>query len=103
MSVIVTLIFPADGKQVEELAKATGTFAEVSESGKEHGAMAHRFYASDGKVMVIDEWPDAESFQTFFQANDAKIGPIMAEVAQGEPEITFWHKLDTGDEFGWGA
>jgi hypothetical protein len=26
---------------------------------------------------------------------------MMAEVATGEPEITFWRKLETGDDLGW--
>ena len=25
----------------------------------------------------------------------------MEQVATGEPEITFWHKLETHDEVGW--
>jgi hypothetical protein len=53
--------------------------------------------------MVIDEWPDEASFQTFFSEMEPEIGPMMQEVPTGEPEITFWHKLDTGDDFGWDA
>jgi hypothetical protein len=53
--------------------------------------------------MVIDEWPDEASFQTFFSEMEPEIGPMMQEVATGEPEFTFWHKLDTGDDFGWDA
>ena len=53
--------------------------------------------------MVIDEWPDAESFQRFFAEQEPTIGPIMQQVAAGEPEITFWTKLETGDDFGWDA
>jgi hypothetical protein len=51
--------------------------------------------------MVIDEWPDAASFQAFFAADEAAIGPMMAQVATSEPEITFWRKLETGDDIGW--
>ena len=51
--------------------------------------------------MVVDEWPDAESFQRFFEADQPNIGPLMQEVGTGEPEITFWRKLETGDEVGW--
>jgi len=29
------------------------------------------------------------------------IGPIMQQVATGEPTITIWRKLDTNDEVGW--
>jgi hypothetical protein len=50
---------------------------------------------------VVDEWPDAESFQAFFASEQENIGPLMAQVATGEPEITFWRKLETGDDFGW--
>jgi hypothetical protein len=69
----------------------------------QHRLIAHRFYGSEGKVMVIDEWPDEASFQTFFSEMEPEIGPMMQEVATGEPEFTFWHKLDTGDDFGWDA
>ena len=53
--------------------------------------------------MVIDEWPDAESFQRFFAEQESAIGPMMQQVATGEPEITFWTKLETGDDVGWDA
>jgi hypothetical protein len=51
--------------------------------------------------MVVDEWPSAESFQQFYAAEEAAIGPLMAELGAGQPEITFWRKLETGDDVGW--
>ncbi len=63
--------------------------------------IAHRFYASGDQIMVVDEWPDEQSFQTFFAAEEANIGPLMAQVATSEPEITFWRTLETGDAIGW--
>ena len=53
--------------------------------------------------MVIDEWPDAESFQKFFSEMESEIGPMMQQALTGEPDVTFWTKLETGDEVGWGA
>ena len=53
--------------------------------------------------MAIDEWPDAASFQAFFSESEPEIGPMMQQVATGEPEITFWTKLETGDDYGWDA
>ncbi len=54
--------------------------------------------------MVLDEWPDPESFQRFFEAERATIEPMMAEAGvTGEPEVTFWRKLETRDDVGWGA
>jgi hypothetical protein len=54
--------------------------------------------------MVLDEWPDEQSFQSFFEENRGRIEPMFqAAGAPGEPRINFWHKLDTDDDFGWGA
>ena len=50
----------------------------ILDSAKEHGVIAHRFYGSDdGQIMVVDEWPDEQSFQSFFQENGERIGAMM--------------------------
>jgi hypothetical protein len=105
MSVIVTVLTKGDPKQVEEYASANSdSMQAIVESAKGHGLLAHRFYGADGQVLVIDEWPDGESFNTFFEENSDKIGPIMqAAGAQGPPEITIWNKLETNDDVGWDA
>jgi hypothetical protein len=49
--------------------------------------------------MVVDEWPDEETFHKFFES-EPEIKDIMtAAGASGPPEITFWTRLDVGDEF----
>jgi heme-degrading monooxygenase HmoA len=102
MSVIMTLRVAGDPEKLEQLAKENpGSIRGVSERGKAAGVIAHRFYGSEGQIMVVDEWPDAESFQAFFAAEQDTIGPMMAQVATGEPEITFWRRLETGDDVGW--
>ena len=54
--------------------------------------------------MVVDEWPDAQSFQSFFEQEQSRIQPLMQEAGvSSEPEVTFWRKLETGDEVGWSA
>jgi hypothetical protein len=104
MSVIMTLLLSGDPKKMEEYAAShQDLIRSISDDAKKHGVLAHRFYGSDdGKIMVVDEWPDAESFQTFFSGNADKIGPMMADVGvTSEPEVTFWRKLETYDEVGW--
>ena len=102
MSVIMTLRVSGDPDKLEQLARENpDAIRSISERGKAAGAIAHRFYGSDGQIMVVDEWPDEASFQAFFEAEQAAIGPLMAQVATGEPEITFWRKLETGDDVGW--
>jgi hypothetical protein len=50
----------------------------IAERAKSYGVIAHRFYGTDGQIMVVDEWPDAASFQAFFEAEQEAIGPMMA-------------------------
>jgi hypothetical protein len=104
MSVIMTMRLKGDARRVEEIAaQDPKRMRSISDAAKEHGLIAHRFYGSeDGTVLVVDEWPDPESFQGFFEAQRPSIEPLMEEAGvSGEPEITFWRKLETNDEVGW--
>ena len=102
MSVIMTLRVAGDPGKLEQLAQENADMIRgISARAQEAGVIAHRFYGSDGQIMVVDEWPDAASFQAFFEAEQANIGPMMEQVGAGEPEITFWRKLETGDDVGW--
>jgi hypothetical protein len=104
MSVIMTFRVKGDPRRLEEAADANpDAMRSLADRAKGHGLIAHRFYGSDdGQVMVIDEWPDPGSFQAFFEEARGEIEPMMRDVgAAGEPEITFWRKLETHDEVGW--
>jgi hypothetical protein len=106
MSVMMTMWVRADPKKLEEYAASNQeAMRSIVESATGHGLIAHRFYGSDdGQILVVDEWPDEQSFQSFFQENQGRIGPMMQAVgATDEPQPRFWHKLDTHDEYGWGA
>ncbi|HET7556003.1 MAG TPA: hypothetical protein VFJ75_10160 [Gaiellaceae bacterium] len=105
MSVIMTAWVQGDPEKLEQwTAENRETMQQVLASAKEHGLIAHRFYGSDGQIMVIDEWPDPDSFERFFKANEAQIGPMFeAAGAQAEPGINFWHLLETHDAHGWDA
>ena len=102
MSVIMTLRVQGDPDKLERLAnEQRDVLQAILERAKAAGVIAHRFYGSEGQIMVADEWPDAESFQRFFESEQDTIGPLMAQVATSEPEVTFWRKLDTQDDVGW--
>jgi heme-degrading monooxygenase HmoA len=106
MSVIMTLRLSGDPKRLEEQAAAEpDAIRAISDRAKQHGVIAHRFYGTDDhQIMVVDEWPDRESFEAFFAAASGEIQPLMQKVGvTGEPDITFWHKLESHDEVGWGA
>jgi hypothetical protein len=105
MSVIMTLWAQGDPAKLEEYAAQNqDAMQSIAERAKEHGLIAHRFYGTDGQIMVVDEWPDEESFQRFFDQERAQIDPIMqAAGATSEPRTVFWRKLETHDEVGWNA
>ena len=106
MSVIMAFVVNGDPKKLEEHAASDPNTAKaILEAAKSHGLIAHRFYGSeDGQIMIVDEWPDEQSFQSFFEENGAKIGPMFqAAGVTAEPQPKFWHKLQTYDEYGWGA
>ncbi len=105
MSVIVTVWFMGDPDRFEQLANdKRDEIKAIAERAQAAGVIAHRFYGSEDQVMVVDEWPDGESFQRFFEAEQGTIGPLMAEAGvTSEPQVRFWRVLDTPDKVGWGA
>jgi len=104
MSVIMTLRAKGNPNELERLAvEKADTMRSLTDRAKEHGVIAHRFYGSDdGWIMVVDEWPDPQSFQAFFASVQDEVDPLMqAAGVTTEPEVTFWRKLETGDDIGW--
>ena len=103
MSVIMTLWGRGDPEKLEQYAaEHKDDMQAILDRAKEHGLIAHRFYGTDGQIMVVDEWPDPESFQRFCSSVEDQVAPMMA--AGGiteEPAVSFWRKLDTHDDYGW--
>lgn len=104
MSVIMTLQMQGDPDRLEAYAAENeDSMRGIADKAKQHGLIAHRFYGSDdGQIMVVDEWPDMQSFQRFFEEMAPQIGPMFGAVGvTEEPRPTFWRKLETHDEVGW--
>jgi hypothetical protein len=79
---------------------------DILEVAKRHGLIAHRFYGSDdgASLMVLDEWPDRQSFESFFQEQESEIRPMFEAArvtTQIEPKV--WRELATQGAYGWGA
>ena len=107
MSVFMTLKIPGNPQAMEQYATANKEKLHgVVEAAKRHGLIAHRFYGSDdgSGLMVLDEWPDRQSFESFFEEQGPQIRPMMeAAGATSEPAPTIWRELATHDVYGWGA
>src|SRR5438067_13468498 len=100
MSVIMTFRVAGDPDELERrAAQDPDAMRSISDRAKEHGLIPHRFYGADGQILGVDEWPDAESFQRFFEQLRREIDPVMREVgAPGAAEIAFWRKPEAHDE-----
>ena len=104
MSVIMVLTLNGDGSKVEEFAAANPDKMEgIRNKAVERGLIAHRFFTDDsGRVLVVDEWPDKESFQQFYDETQEEIGAMMGGVGLspgGEPQ--FLRVLESQDKYGW--
>ena len=101
MAIMVILRVPGNPADLERYAAGPGgvIMQRIADAAKAAGAIRHTFAAGEGELLVIDEWPDEESFQAFF-ASQAEIADVMRDGgAQGAPVTTFYHKLDTPDQF----
>ena len=99
MSVIMMLRVPGDPDALEQYAQENSEqLKRITEDSRSKGAIHHAFFGADGEIVVIDEWPDEESFQSFFDGQD-EIPQIMQAIAKGEPKVEFLRPLKTGDDF----
>jgi hypothetical protein len=105
MSVIVTVSVTGDPATFEQQAAAQADVIErIMDVAKRHGLIAHRWYGADGRYMAVDEWPDEDSFNAFFNEAQPDIGPLMQSAGvTSPPDATFWRTLDIPDAVGWGA
>jgi hypothetical protein len=100
MATIAILRIQGNPADLESYAAGPGgeVMQRIAEAAKAAGAIRHRFAGGDNEVLVIDEWPDEQTFQKFF-ANQPEIADVMRDGgAQGPPEISFYRILSTPDQ-----
>ncbi|WP_427889262.1 hypothetical protein ACQHIV_38495 [Kribbella sp. GL6] len=102
MSVLMTMRVTGDPAAIEKLGADNGAlFQGVVADATSRGLISHHFYGSKSEVLVVDEWPDEESFQGFFEHSGSQIQEIMAKAGvTAEPEPEFWRHLEVGDDVG---
>jgi hypothetical protein len=101
MSLIMTMQLDGDPVCSERYASEHPDEMGILEHAVQHGLIAHRFYGSDGKIMIIDEWPDAQSFQRVLRA---RAGADRADDGRSRDQqraaAGVWSKLETRDDYG---
>lgn len=98
MTVLVTARFAIDPERLEAAARDNvESLQRIIARAREHGLISHRFYGNDDAVLVVDQWPDEQSFRTFFAASP-DIAELMREAgATGEPQISYYRPLAVDD------
>jgi quinol monooxygenase YgiN len=102
MTVLIMLRMPGDGARLEKAATENRSLLQpVVAKAREYGVISHRFWANETEIVVVDEWPDQQTFEAFLADQDDQIKQIMDQAGvTTEPELTHWRKLATGDEVG---
>jgi hypothetical protein len=102
MSVVVIVRFPsgAPGKAVEWARAHSDIPEEITAHAKTLGQIGHRILVGDKELVVIDEWPDEESFNTFFSGAPRmdeflsgaglSAGPVVSVLQAVDAPGTFW-------------
>jgi heme-degrading monooxygenase HmoA len=101
MSVLVIGHMTVDPANVVKLwADRKADFEAVAKESKAQGAIHHRWGVGDGQVVIVDEWPDAQSFQKFFESQATIPELMQAAGVQGPPQFEILEvRSDAPDEF----
>jgi len=101
VSVIVIARFSVtDVRKAAEWARAHAEVPEdITAYGKSLGQRGHKMFTDGTDLVVIDEWPDADTFNTFF-AGATRMGEFLSGAGiVGEPEVTVLDPLDVPGTF----
>ena len=100
VSIVVVVRMKADPSKVAALlAQRSDELEQVTADAKAAGGLSHRFLARDGEVLILDEWPDAPSFQAFFGTNKT-ITQLMMEAGVTErPTMEFYDTMNAAGTY----
>jgi hypothetical protein len=102
MAVMMGMRVVVDPARFEEVVNGNQErMMEIAERGRKAGAIHHRFFANEagGEILIVDEWPDADSFLKFFES-ETDVAEMMGEAGVTErPTPVFWRELETPDRF----
>ena len=101
MSVTVIARFSvSDVGKAAQWAKANPEIPEdITAYGKSLGQTGHKMLTDGKDLVVIDEWPDGDTFNRFF-AGATKMGEFLTGAGiVGEPDITILDALEVPGTF----
>ena len=102
MSVMMGLRIEVDVERFKAVIAENGDkLEEITARSREYGAIHHHFSgnANGAEVLVVDEWPDAESCGKFFAASP-DIPELFGQAGvTNEPTPVFWNAIDAPGSF----
>src|SRR4051812_33938769 len=100
MSVMVIGKMTVDPANVQKLwAEQGDAFRGIAEQARAAGATSHRWGLGDGYVVIIDDWPDEETFNSFFGGTHEIAELMQAAGVQGPPEFQILDAASAPDAF----
>jgi hypothetical protein len=72
---------------------------EITAYGKSLGLIGHRILTDGKDLVVIDEWPDGDTFNKFFAGATRMDEFISGAGIVGEPEVSISDVLDVPGTF----
>jgi hypothetical protein len=87
--IVIVRCAVSDVGQAVEFTRANPEIPdEITAYGKSLGQIGHRMLTDGKDLVVIDEWPDADTFNTFF-AGAARMGEFMSGAGVvGDPQVS---------------
>ncbi len=101
VSVVVIARFKvSDVGKAADWARANAEVPEdITAYGKSLGQIGHRMFTDGKDLVVIDEWPDGDTFNTFF-AGATRMGEFLSGAGiVGEPEVSILDVVDVPGTF----
>ncbi|GLZ47472.1 hypothetical protein Acsp06_36570 [Actinomycetospora sp. NBRC 106375] len=99
MSVMITMKFPISADVMEKTVNDhREMIMSITQDGQRQGLIHHQFAEdSEGNALVVDEWPDEETFQRFFAGQEDIKKVLAAAGVMSEPVVTVCRIIDTPD------
>jgi hypothetical protein len=99
VTVIARFTVPDVGKAAEWARANAEVPEDITAYGKSLGQIGHKMLTDGNDLVVIDEWPDGDTFKTFF-AGAERMGEFLTGAGiVGEPVITILDAVEVPGTF----
>jgi hypothetical protein len=103
MSAIIIATYRGDASRFDEFLQSHRVaFADLARLKRSRGCISHRYLASSGELLVVDEWPTVEQYEATSADVQPEVLRLVTEAglaAADPPEVSYYHSLPDPGEF----